>query len=138
MENVVEQKLTKLETQSRVLANGLDQIGAAIGITQNTPAKFRLEIAALTAAILAHKGAVTERNNRYDVGNSVKTTARTFLTLFRDSLKPEFGTRYNTDWNRIGLFGSLKISTSMEELVPLLGAANGFLTENPGFEVANK
>src|SRR5687768_16237409 len=101
MENVIEQKLTRLETQSRLLANGVEQIGGPIGIIQNTAPKIRLEIAVLVAAILAHKGAVTERSNRIKVGNSLKKTARTFLTLFRDNLKPEFGSSYNAIWIRI-------------------------------------
>lgn len=135
--NMIPNTASKLIPMAEMAANGLRDHGAALGVLQNTEPKLRADIAALTAARIAHSTASAAKSVGTATRNESDLLARQFLASTRKIFSIHFGGNWNTDWQRAGFpNGSTAVPESPAARFELLQRLVQFLETNPGYENA--
>ncbi|MBA4147939.1 MAG: fibronectin type III domain-containing protein [Verrucomicrobia bacterium] len=138
MKNDLQLPIPRMLTLGESVANGYDLHGVAIGITRNTGALTRADVAAAELARDIYEvgaQAARDRNGELQV---LSKEAYEYGLLSRDILKPILGKRYSAAWNQTGLVGSLKIPSNHEDLQGLMQSMRTFFTNNAAWEAATQ
>lgn len=143
--NQIPQALDKLISLGEDAAGGAQAQGPTIGLAQNTDAKIRANLTALTgddAAVPPLPGSMA----LYDAAKAAKVLAkgaenaaeqagRDFIAAAIGSLKPRLGTQWNSAWNAAGFTnGSLAIPA---DPLPALLSLRSHYIANPSHEVVS-
>jgi hypothetical protein len=125
-------------------ADGAQQHGAAISLAQNTEAKIRTDLVALTGdpeatppipgAQPVYNAAKSAKTAASSAQRTAESNARAFAGKSVNVLKNFLGTQWNSAWQAAGFQGgSLAIPT---DPLPLLGELRAYFTAHPTHEVS--
>src|SRR4051812_23213053 len=67
--------------------------------------------------------------------NTLTETARAFITLTREVLKPRLGKKWSLAWAELGFNNSLAVPETSEDLLPMLESIETYFTAHVGYEV---
>ena len=124
-------------------ADGAHQHGAAVALAQNTEAKIRADLVALTGDAAAvppvpgaqglYNAAKTAKTAASSVQRTAESNARAFAAKAVNVLKNFLGSQWNSAWAAAGFkAGSLAIP---DDPLPLLGELRAYFTAHPEHEV---
>jgi hypothetical protein len=118
---------------------GLIADGAALKITQITPAELEAAIAALTNInndYNAGRSAIQAASNAVQAANG---SVATWIAAVKNALSISFGQRWNSQWTQVGFITpSIAIPPKLVDQLSLAGRMIAFFTKNPAYEVAAK
>jgi hypothetical protein len=125
-------------------ADGAQSHGADVGLSQNTEAKIRADLANLVgdpnavppipSKQAAYVAAKSDKTAKTALKNIAERNARTFASTAVGILKPHLGTQWNSVWQAAGFVsGSLAIPSNP---LPLLGQLRDYFAANPAHENA--
>ena len=135
--NQLPDNLAELETQGRDAEDGATQLGAAIGLKQNTAAMIKADTDALSDAGDQYNTADTAVRAANTTLRLAVSNARGFLLLGRDLLKPTLGGKASTAWAETGFSSqSLAVPSADDLLQAMLDKMRTYLTANPTRENA--
>lgn len=133
--NLIPKAASKLIPMAEIIANGLRDHGAAIGVKHNTEEKFRAEIAALSAARTAHSNASAAKSTGTTARNESDLLAKQFIASTRKILSIHYGSNWNSDWQRSGFpNNTTAVPASPAVRFDLLQRLVQFLQSNPNYE----
>jgi len=135
--NQLPTNIAELETQGRDAADGATQLGATIGLKQNTAVLITADTDALSDAGDQYNTADTAVRDANTMLRLAVSNSRGFLMLGRDLLKPVLGAKASTAWAETGFSNqSLAVPSADDQLQPMLDKMNSYLTANPARENA--
>jgi hypothetical protein len=127
--------LDLLFTLANQAAAGLHSLATTIGITQNTEAKVRADLAAARAASEAHDAALAVRLAATASQASVAEDAQSFLYTARDEFKRNLGRHYSQNWNEVGFKNhSLALPGKLDARLELIKSIENYLVAHPNME----
>ena len=135
--NILPINLAELETAGRDAADGATQLGAAIGLKQNTAPLITADTDALSDSGDQYTVADTGVRSANTALRLAVSNARGFLMLGRDLLKPVLGGKASTAWAETGFSSqSLAVPSADDLLQAMLDKMQTYLTANPTRENA--
>jgi hypothetical protein len=136
MKQDISRNLSGISASAFAAGKGLDEFEEVLDIKYCTSAVLAAARAmAFTAALLFNNARLLLRTKR-EAFNEARDAARVFATLFREILKPVFGSEFNDRWLVVGFVDSLAMPAKFEDMLELLQKMAAFLTANPTREVA--
>lgn len=134
-QNISTKEAELLELGASV-ADGLNELGLALGVPAEVETGLRAAAATLSASLNSLRlGSGTLRTRKAAVRMAMKLAAQ-FCTLAREILKPHLGSQYSQDWDVTGFVGRLRIPTVSAQMQLLLSTLKTYLTDNPARENA--
>ncbi len=115
---------------------GLTSLGAALGITQITPAALDAALTAFIATDGAFNAARSTRQAASDGFHTAEDALAAWLGVVRNVLAARFGNRWSTQWAQAGFTNhTTAIPARIEDRLALALLLTGFFTANPSYEV---
>ena len=135
--NRLPDNLADLKTLGRSATDGADQLGATIGLKQNTEDLIKADTDAFSDACDFYNTADTAVKGATTILHVAVFSARAFMTTGRDLLKTVLGNAASTAWAETGFSShSLAVPNSDDLLQPMVDKMRGYLTNNPARENA--
>jgi len=135
--NRLPENLADLETAGRDAADGATQLGATIGLKQNTAPLITADTDALSDGVDQYDTADAAVRAANTVLRVAVSNTRGFLMLGRDLLKPLLGAKASTAWAETGFTAeSLEVPNGDDRLQAMLDKMHDYLTANPTCENA--
>jgi hypothetical protein len=135
MEQVRLNTIPALLTVGPLMIGGMNDLGAAIGLTFTTATVVTQKLTNLVTACGNYEQAKQTRTTRRAAKKEALENARVYLRVIRDLLKTILGTQYSDRWTALGYHGTLTQPRTLEEVIAALNAAKNFFTNNPTMEI---
>ena len=118
------------------MESGLVELGAALGITQITPAKFQTYLTAFSNADNAFNAGRSARQAASDTYQAAVAAMDDWLAVTKSVLVGSFGIRWTTEWAQAGFINyTTQLPRKIEDRIALTGRLAAFFTKNPTYEV---
>ncbi|MFN7140773.1 MAG: hypothetical protein ACK4UN_15660, partial [Limisphaerales bacterium] len=131
MVNKIVKTIGFLVSQATKVIAGMVQHAEVLPLPYSTAANLPGKMTALNTSNNAHKQALLVMKEKQVTLKSAVRTARRFMMVVRENLKPILGTRYNEQWSAAGFAGGLAVPSSGDKLLNALQVMKGYLTAHP-------
>ncbi len=136
--NSIRRAATEIIGQAVKMLSGLTQLGAALKITQITPAEFQAELSAFVTADGEYNAARSAKQSASDSFKPADSALSVWLQTTRNVLAARFGNRWSTLWAQAGFINNTtSIPSRVEDRLGLALSLANFFTLNPSYEVAS-